>query len=116
MIKRAETMIRELKEQMRGGNGTVAITHLFSQDEIGGKARLIAKIELEPGCSIGFHEHQNEEEIFYIISGQATLDDQGDMQILNPGDAAITKGGQSHSLSNNGDSLLTVMAVILLYC
>lgn len=116
MIKRAEAMVRELKEQMRGGKGTVAITHLFSQDEIGGKARLIAKIELEPGCSIGFHEHQNEEEIFYIISGQATLDDQGEVSQLDPGDAAITKGGQSHSLSNNSDKLLTVMAVILLYC
>lgn len=116
MIKRAEDMICELKEQMRGGQGTVAITHLFSQDEIGGKARLIAKIELEPGCSIGFHEHQNEEEIFYIISGQATLEDQGKLQLLNPGDAAMTKGGQGHSLSNRSDSLLTVMAVILLYC
>ncbi len=70
MIKRAETMIRELKEQMRGGNGTVAIYHLFSQDEIKRQSKTDSKIELEPGCSIGFHEHQNEEEIFYIISGQ----------------------------------------------
>lgn len=116
MIKRAEEMITEIKEQMRGGKGKITITRLFESEEIQGKARLVAQITLEPGCSIGFHEHVGEEEIFYVISGTATVNDEGVDKILQTGDAALTKGGQSHSLRNDGSETAKVMAVILLYC
>jgi mannose-6-phosphate isomerase-like protein (cupin superfamily) len=115
MIKRAEEMVREIKEQMRGGQGSVVINHIFKQDEINGRARLIARIELEPNCSIGAHIHENEEEIFYIIDGIAVVEDHGVAQTLKAGDASITKGGEGHSLRNGGDTNLSVMAVILLY-
>ena len=40
--------------------------------EYKGKSRLIGVITLEPGCSIGAHIHENEEEVFYIMEGTAT--------------------------------------------
>jgi quercetin dioxygenase-like cupin family protein len=116
MIKRAEEMITEIKEQMRGGKGKVTVTHLFEPEEINGKARLIAQLTLEPGCSVGFHEHVGEEEIFYVISGVATVIDEGEDKVLQTGDAALTRGGQSHSLRNDGNETAKVMAIILLYC
>jgi quercetin dioxygenase-like cupin family protein len=93
----------------------IEICHIFKQDELKGKARLIAKIKLEPGCSIGPHEHVDEEEIFYILKGTATADDNGQTSRLNPGDALLTGGGAMHSISNNGNETLELMAVIILY-
>jgi len=115
MIKRAEQMIKEIKEQMRGGKGSVEITHIFKQDELKGKARLCAKITINPGCSIGLHEHVNEEEIFYIIKGKALIDDNGTKQEAGPGDAILTGGGATHAVENTGNEPLEMMAVILLY-
>jgi len=115
MIKRANEMVKKIKEQMRGGKGSVEILHIFKQEELKGKARLCAKITLEPGCSIGLHQHDNEEEIFYVIQGKGTVDDNGTLSEVKAGDAILTGNGASHSIENTGDSTLELMAVILLY-
>jgi len=116
MIKKAEEMVTELKNQMRGGNGTVVLTHIFKQDELTGKARLCAKITLDPGCSIGLHEHNAEEEIFYMLQGKAVVNDNGNICEVTAGDAILTGNGASHSIENRGREPVEMLAVILLYC
>ena len=77
MIKRANEMTENIRKAMRGGDGQVIVRDFLSFGEYDGKARLLATLTLEPGCSIGKHIHENEEEIFYIIEGTATYDDNG---------------------------------------
>lgn len=115
MVRRAEEMFKEIKEQMRGGKGSVEIIHVFKQDELKGKARLCAKIMINPGCSIGLHQHLNEEEIFYIIKGKGLVDDNGEKSEVSAGDAILTGDGAAHSVENTGSEPLEMMAVILLY-
>ena len=52
MLKRMEDMAKEIRERMRGGNGTIQLQHIFTQDELSGKCRLFARVTLEPGSSI----------------------------------------------------------------
>lgn len=115
MIKKANEMIREIKNQMRGGNGSIELVHAFKQDELKGKARLVAKITINQGCSIGLHEHIAEEEIYYIINGKGVVNDNGNMREVEAGDAVLTGNGASHSIENCGDEPLQLMAVILVY-
>lgn len=116
MIKRADEMHREIKPQMRGGDGQAVVTNLLDAGEYQGKSRMIATITLEPGCSIGEHVHEKEEEVFYIIQGTATYDDNGTETVLHPGDACICLGGQKHSIANRtADETLVLHAVILTY-
>ncbi|MFZ5988315.1 MAG: cupin domain-containing protein [Bacillota bacterium] len=115
MIKRANEMVSEIKEQMRGGKGSVEILHIFKQDELKGKARLCAKITIEPGSSIGLHQHDNEEEIFYIISGKALINDNGTLKEAAAGDSILTGNGDSHAVENIGEEPLEMLAIILLY-
>lgn len=115
MVRKSSEMLKEIKEQMRGGKGAVEITHVFRQDELKGKARLFARITINPGCSIGLHEHVNEEEIFYIIRGKAAINDNGNIKEVIAGDAVLTGGGAQHSVENIGEEPLEMLAVILLY-
>lgn len=115
MIKRAEEMTKEIRERMRDGKGSVQLLHVFSKDELTGKCRMFAKITLEPGCSIGTHNHDREEEIFYVLSGTGTVNDNGNVQTLRPGDAVVTGNGGFHSIENTGTEDLVFMAVILLF-
>lgn len=115
MVKRAKDMEMEIREQMRGGKGQVEILHVFKKEELKGKVRLCAKITINPGCSIGLHEHINEEEIFYILNGRGIVDDNGTRKEVAAGDAILTGGGASHSIENTGSEPLEIMAVILLY-
>lgn len=115
MVKKAAEMISEIKEQMRGGKGQVEITHIYKQDELRGRARLCARLAINPGCSIGLHEHINEEEIFYIIKGKGIVNDNGADREVVEGDAVLTGGGAFHSIENTDTVPLELLAVILLY-
>lgn len=115
MLKRPSEMTVEIREKMRGGNGNVKFQNIFNPDEIKGKCRLFSQITLEPGCSIGSHVHDQEEEIYYILSGTGTVNDNGVVKNVGPGDAIKTGDGESHSISNNGDVPLVFLSVIILF-
>ncbi len=116
MIKRNSEMTSSIRENMRGGDGSVKITDILNSGEYKGKARLLGVITLEPGCSIGNHMHENEEEVFYIIKGTATYDDNGKTEKLYEGDSCICLGGENHSIANKEqEGNVEVFAVILTY-
>lgn len=116
MIKRNENMTSTVKVNMRGGDGQAVVTDVLNKGEYKGSARLVATILLEPGCSIGAHVHENEEEVFYVIEGTATYNDNGKTEILHKGDSCICLGGETHSIANRTENEnLTVFAVILTY-
>jgi len=115
MIKKAEDMKLEIREKMRGGNGSVELLHILNIDEMKGKVRLFAKITMHPGCSIGMHQHEGEEEAYYILSGTAKVNDNGTEKILKPGDVVLTGNGASHSIENAADTPLEYIAVVMLY-
>ena len=115
MIKYKSDMQTEIKERMRDGKGRVEITHILKKEELKGKARLFANIRLLPNCSVGYHAHNNEEEVFYIISGKALVKDDNKEYEVGPGDAILTGNGSSHSIENIGEQPLNFLAVILVY-
>jgi len=113
MIKRNGSYAADKKENMRGGSGVVVIEHLLTPDELYEKGRLFAKITLQPGCSIGHHVHEGEMESYHIVTGQAEVDDNGDIVTVNTGDTVLTKNGEGHSIKNTGSTTLEFIALIL---
>ena len=114
MIKRFMELKETINENMRGGDGSIIITHLADKDEMYDKSRLFARITIKPGCSIGYHVHENETEFYHIVSGTALYDDNGKQVELRSGDVTVTPAGHGHSIVNNGDADLIVIALIML--
>ena len=113
MVKRKETYTVQENENMRGGDGIVTIEHLLTSDELYEKGRLYARIILEPGCSIGHHVHEGEMESYHILTGEAEVDDNGEIVTVNAGDTVLTKSGEGHSIKNIGNTTLELIAIIL---
>lgn len=113
MIVKKETMRSETRTQMRGGNGNILLTHLLEKDAMLGKARLCAKITVEPGCSIGTHPHGPDAEIYILVSGTLSVNDNGKESVLNAGDVMFTGNGESHSVENKGKETAVMYAVVL---
>ena len=68
MIRRENECTKDTREPMRGGDGTVKLTHFInSPEELYDKGRLFAKLTLEPGTGIGYHVHETDSELFYIL-------------------------------------------------
>jgi mannose-6-phosphate isomerase-like protein (cupin superfamily) len=107
-------MKTEVRENMRGGKGNVEFVH-FVDCEKEKNIRMLAEITLRPGCSVGYHKHENETEYYIIISGTGTVNDDGAEKQVKAGDTIITGNGASHGLANTGDVPLVFHAVIVTY-
>lgn len=107
-------MRTERVENMCGGTGHVIIKHILGEKELNGKCRLYAEVTIEPGCSLGFHEHHGESETYYIVSGIGIYSDNGALRMVKAGDVTFTPDGQGHALTNSGDEDLVFMALIIL--
>lgn len=116
MIKRRNDFRKEERKEMRGGTGTVKFERVWERDtELKSQARLFSKLILEPGVSIGWHIHENEEEIFLVLQGRARVSDNGKEAVLETGDTIITQSGEGHSVACEGDETLVLLAVIVPY-
>jgi mannose-6-phosphate isomerase-like protein (cupin superfamily) len=65
---------------------------------------------LKPGSSIGYHL-QKEDEIYYVLSGNGTMQMNGKTFAVKPGDAILTRPGSSHGIAPNAGNDLTIMIV-----
>lgn len=103
----------EKRVAMRGGDGEVILEHV-SKNNLPANVRLMARITLNKNCSIGYHVHENETEIFHFISGSGTVDDNGTIREVTGGDSLITPSGCGHAVSNKNDEPLIIFATIVL--
>ena len=114
MIRTQHECQVEYREHMRDGEGTVQITNFITGPaELNEKGRLFAKITLNPGCSIGFHMHENESELFYVMKGEAVYNDNGTEVPVSAGDVMICPSGSGHAVANNSAETTELCAVIL---
>ncbi len=114
MFRNAEDLIKKYNEHMRGGGGTVEITNITNgNEELNDKGRLFAKLTLNPGCGVGYHVHEGESEIFYIIKGTAEYSDNGEILTMKEGDMCLCPAGTGHSITNNSDEVCEFIALIL---
>ena len=115
MIKKKEKQPVEVRENMRGGKGSISVRHYLNKEEMHAKCRLCAQLTVPVGASIGLHPHENEDEIFMIQQGRGLVNDGGIESEVEGGDVIITGQGASHAIQNTGDQDLVITAVILQY-
>jgi mannose-6-phosphate isomerase-like protein (cupin superfamily) len=108
-------METEVRQEMRGGVGTVTLQHFFKREEFKAKSRLCARLTLPPGASIGTHQHDQEDEVYIVTKGSGILDDGTTKTVVNTGDAILTGRGESHAISNTGAINLELIAMIMCY-
>ena len=78
----------------KGGNGDTMF-RTFND----GKNKIM-RGRLDPGCSIGYHSHETNSEIIFVISGEARcMYDEGE-ECLTQGQCHYCPQGHSHALIN----------------
>jgi len=106
MILRGPENVEAVKmSESHGGEGDCLVRTLLTE-EFSSSLSYIREIILEPGASIGLHEHNGDEEIYYIISGTGTMIIDEEEQCVKTGDVTLTKSGSRHGLKNDSDTPL----------
>jgi len=96
-----------------GGHGPIYIQPLLQTSQMGENIRLFAKVILPPGSSLGDHLHENEREIYVILSGQGTYHDDERTYPIHTGDVLVCPSGHRHGVVNDGEVPLVWQATII---
>ncbi|NLK36462.1 MAG: cupin domain-containing protein [Epulopiscium sp.] len=101
-------------EGLRGGKGTVEIHHFLEKEELLGHGKMFARVVLKPHSSIGWHQHTEDTEPYAILKGEGLfIDNDGSKTVVRPGDVCIINVGEWHSIENNTDEDMEMMAIVL---
>lgn len=111
MVTKKTDMLTEVREHMRGGEGSALLTALCPQ--LPEKLRLFSTITLKKGCGIGYHVHEGETELFCFVSGKGRVKDDETWVEVAPGDSMATFSGHGHAVENTGEEDLVLVAAIV---
>lgn len=96
-----------------GGDGTIQVRQVLGDLPGSGlpgfpkdfetPVNFVHIVTLPAGSSIGYHEHANNEEIYYVIKGQATMVCDGETMLMKEGSIFLIKKGSGHAFENRSD-------------
>lgn len=67
---------------------------------------------LEPGASIGMHQHDDGIEAMYFLSGCGEADYDGTIERIEPGVCHYCPKGHRHSVTNTGTDKMVFFAIV----
>lgn len=101
-------------ENLRGGEGSAEIHHFLEAEELMGHGTMYARVILKPHSSIGWHQHTTNTEPYAIIKGTGVfIDNDGSKTEVHPGDVCLIEVGQWHSIENNTDEEMEMIALVI---
>ena len=95
------------------GKGTILNNKLWLDDSFQTNWFRIGHCILPPGTSIGYHQHNATEEVYYVLSGTGRMTVNDNTWDVQKGDTIPCTLGDSHGLYNNSDSDLEIFVLIV---
>ena len=114
LLRRGDDMVRAPLDQCHGGDGAVQWTEVL--DMVDMKERGLKFLHddiLPPGASIGLHCHDDDEEYYYILSGQGIMTLDNNQFDVQAGDCTCVFPGGRHALKNTGDTELRFIVICI---
>lgn len=113
MIRRKEEIRTRNVQNAQGGEGEVCFYDWLLPEEAPGHGRVFSKLVIPPGSSIGYHTHSGEFEAFYVLEGEAVVNDNGEEMVLRAGDMNLCVSGEGHGTANKSEKDLVLLALIM---
>ena len=111
MFVKKEQTTRQAIPNVRGGPGEMI--KVDWTDQLPPYTKMLATLVLESGSGVGYHTHDTDTEVFYILEGELEVDDNGTVYTAKPGDLMITGDGKGHSVTNKSGKTASMLAFIV---
>ena len=105
VLERDADIAREEPGPHNGGGRSIGYSFFRDTRRLG---MVFRKRALKPGSAIGYHEQQ-EDEIYYVLSGRGIMTIDGKPMEVGPGTAVLTRPGSSHGLKQVGPEDLVIL-------
>ena len=114
-VWKAQDLPETVREKVRGGVGVMQVRTALAPKDAEEKHAIkeISFRVLEEGNSVGMHKHDTDEDVYLIVSGEATFtDDDGTEYTLHKGDMTICRDGKFHAIANKAKEPLEYFVVL----
>lgn len=88
------------------------IRMLVTPENMGSKNMSVDTSSVDPGFTSNAHSHEDQEEIFYCLSGRGRIMVDDEEMPLEPGVAVYVPPKSIHQLINDGDEILKVLSAV----
>ena len=109
IIKKNQVQAERAEREAFGVSDTVRLSHAGGLSQFGAYVQT-----LHPGArSSNNHWHENEDEFLYVLSGEVTVTEGAEAQVLHAGDSACWPAGvpNAHHVSNRSSELCSYVIV-----
>ena len=89
-----------VKHNVRGGTGEVRCRDYLTEPPTGMKFALFGMNEMLPGATIPEHQHTEDAEFYFIVSGAGTGFHNGNKFPVKTGDGWLCLQGETHGIFN----------------
>ncbi len=90
------------------GKGAILYRRIWDIESKSSGWKRISHAILPPGSSIGYHQHNTDEEIYYIMDGTGRITVNDVTWDVAKGDAVPCRLGESHGFYNNSNDILEI--------
>jgi mannose-6-phosphate isomerase-like protein (cupin superfamily) len=84
---------------------------LMDAGELGSRNMSVNWVEVPAGASEELRSHEEAEQVYVVVKGSGSMSATGDTQRLSEGDLVLIPPATDHSVANDGDSALALVAV-----
>ncbi|MGQ9600815.1 MAG: cupin domain-containing protein [Anaerolineae bacterium] len=88
------------------------IRHLVTPETMGSKNLWFGTSSVDPGFTSNAHAHEDQEEVFYCVSGQGRIRVDDEELPLEPGVVVYVPPKSVHQLINDGPEILKVASAV----
>jgi uncharacterized cupin superfamily protein len=105
-------MIRKPLPECHGGIGDLDWIEVLNTNDLPNRAlKFIHDDRLPPGASVGNHQHESDEEYYYILTGEGQMILDGQTYEVGAGDITAVFPGGSHALKNTGKTDMRFLVI-----
>ncbi len=108
MIGKLENMKQIRIPEFCGGTGSAVLTPPFERGTLTGN---VVVVTLEPGNTVGEHEHTDDSDLYYVLDGEIIMIEDGQEYVCHRGDVEYCTPGHTHGAVNRSDKPASFLAV-----
>lgn len=111
LIKNYMRATKELQQSSHGGEGPVALYEIWGGSEFASNVDFVDRVVVPPGSTIGTHRHGENEEMYVVLSGRATMTIEGEPVTVGAGDMILNPAFGEHGLVNDSDADIDILVI-----
>src|SRR5262245_53332205 len=94
-----------------GGKGTVHYRRALGPEVFRTNWGYVDHLSVPPSASVGYHRHDLQEEIYYVLSGKGRAVVNGETAMIAAGDAVPVRLHEAHAFENSASDDLELMVI-----